>query len=242
MEYYLERMNWKQFGRTVPKKTDTVLLPVGTIEAHGPGALGTDAIIPCHLAQRLSRPLNAMVAPAINYGVTGSLMAYSGSLTVSPDTLKAYVSEVSASLADAGFRKIIVINGHGGNVGSLEDLGPLLWKTKKACCMVIHWWLAAEEAAARFFDGTGHAGDDELAALMAIDSRLVSKADYSRDEVGRRFKGISMYPFYRSMILNQAGKGYPRFDIARSKKYLDEVVEELAGDIKQILSGWESII
>jgi len=242
MEYRMEKLNWKQFKRTVPGKTDAVLLPVGTIEAHGPGVLGTDVIIPAYLAERLSKKINALTAPAVNYGVTNSLLAYPGSLTVSPETLKAYVRETAFSLAEAGFKKIIVLNGHGGNIESLEDLGAALWKEKGVFCMVVHWWMAAEEAAAKYFDGTGHAGADELAALMAIDPTLVSRSDYSREEAGHRFKGINMHPFYRCIILNQPGKGYLRFDTGRAKKYIEAVVDKLALDIKEILAGWEKIV
>lgn len=242
MEYRIERLNWKQFKKTVPGKTDTVILPVGTIEAHGPGALGTDAMIPVYLAERMAKPLNAMIAPAVNYGVTGSLLAYPGSLTVTPDTLKAFVREVLFSLADAGFKRIIVLNGHGGNNRSLEDMGAALWREKRAGCMVIHWWMAAEEVAAEYFDGTGHAGADELAALMAVDPSLVSVDDYKPNEAGHRFKGIEIHPFYRCIILNQPGKGYPKFDRSRSRKYMDSVVNKLIKDVKEVLTGWENII
>lgn len=239
MERRLERLNWKQFAKTVPQKTDIVLLPVGTIEAHGPGALGTDAVIPTYIANKLCQPLNTMVAPAINYGVTKSLIAFPGSLTVTTNTLREYVREVAFSLADAGFKKIIILNGHGGNADSFDELGTRLWREKGARSLVIHWWIATEKVALKYFDGTGHGAADELSALMAIDNTLLSKEDYQKEEAGRRFDGIDMYPFYKSMILNCPGKGYPQFNLSKSKKYLTAVVVQLAKDIKQILSGWE---
>ncbi len=237
----MERLNWKQFAKTVPQKTDIVLLPVGTIEAHGPGALGTDAVIPTYIANKLSHLLNALVAPTINYGVTKSLIAFPGSLTVTTNTLKEYVREVAFSLADAGFKKIIILNGHGGNTDSFDQLGIRLWKEKGAGSLVIHWWTATEKVALKYFDGTGHGAADELSALMAIDNTLLSKSDYQKEETGRRFDGIDMYPFYKSVILNCPGKGYPQFNLSKSKKYLAEVIVQLAKDIKQILSGWEKI-
>jgi creatinine amidohydrolase len=242
MERRIEKMNWKQFAKTVPQKIDIVLLPVGTIETHGPGALGTDVIIPAYLAERISQKVNALVAPSINYGVTSSLIAYPGSLTVGSETLKAYVRDVAFSLADAGFKKVIILNGHGGNIGSLDSIGKDLWTVKKTACIVIDWWMAAEEIALKYFDGTGHAGADELAALMAIDPGMIAKADYQKDDAGHRFKGINMHPFYRSIILNQPGKGYPAFDLKRSKKFMEDVVTKLSMDIKKILSGWEKVI
>ena len=66
MERHMTRINWKQFKKLVPGRIDRVLLPVGTIEAHGPGALGTDAIIPAYLAGQLAESLNGLVAPAVS--------------------------------------------------------------------------------------------------------------------------------------------------------------------------------
>jgi creatinine amidohydrolase len=241
MERRLERMNWKQFKKTVPQRCDTVLLPVGTIEAHGPGALGTDCLIPTSLADRLCRPLNALAAPAVNYGFTNTLLPYPGSLSVSPDVLRAYVREVAFSLAETGFRKIIVLNGHGGNTDSLKGLGAELWRQKKAAWMTVDWWQAAGDLAQRHFGGSGHAGADELAALMAVDSSLVCPADYRKDEVGQRFEGIAMYPYYRCMILNRPREGYPRFDRRKAEKFMAAVVDRLAADIKQVLAGWEDL-
>lgn len=241
MERRLERMNWKQFKKAVPARCQTVLLPVGTIEAHGPGALGTDSLIPVHLADRLAGPLNALVAPAVNYGFTNTLLPYPGSLSVSPETLRAYVREVAFSLAEAGFRRIIVMNGHGGNTDSLKGLGAELWRHKRVGWMAVDWWEAAGDLAQQYFGGSGHAGADELAALMAVDNSLVCPADYSRGEVGRRFPGISMYPFYRSMILNRPGEGYPKFDAKKAEKFMAAVVAKLAADIKEVLAGWEDL-
>ena len=66
-------LTWQEFGQNVPGKTDRVLLPVGTIEAHGVTPLATDNIIPEYICQQISGPLGALVAPTINYGITKSL-------------------------------------------------------------------------------------------------------------------------------------------------------------------------
>jgi creatinine amidohydrolase len=80
----LEELNWMEFKRLVPKKTDVVLLPIGTIEAHGVTGLGTDNQIPSSIAERIAEPVNALIAPAVNYGITKSLLPYPGSVTVHP--------------------------------------------------------------------------------------------------------------------------------------------------------------
>jgi creatinine amidohydrolase len=241
MERSMARLNWKQFKKTVPGRINRVLLPVGTIEAHGPGALGTDAIIPEYICQQLAGPLNALVAPAIPYGLTRSLIGFPGSLTVTPETFAAYVKETALSLAQSGFKYVIIMNGHGGNNECLKPVGPCLWQQQKARTLTIHWWEAAASAGQKFFKGTGHAGADELAALMVVDPALVSRDDYQKQEVGDYPPGMSPYPFYASMILNQRGKGYPEFDVVRARKYMVQVVQIISDEAQKILNAWEKL-
>ena len=86
-----EEINWAEFGKLVPDKYDTVIIPVGTIEAHGVSPLGTDNLIPMEIASRIAGDLNAIIAPAVNYGVTSTLLAYPGSVTVSSETFQKYM-------------------------------------------------------------------------------------------------------------------------------------------------------
>src|SRR5712691_13549435 len=78
----MERINWIEFGECVPAKINTVLLPLGTLEAHGVAASGADILAPVAMAREMASRLNAMIAPVIPYGFTGVLDAYSGSFTV----------------------------------------------------------------------------------------------------------------------------------------------------------------
>jgi len=241
MERTMARLNWKQFKKSVPGKINRVLLPVGTIEAHGPGALGTDAFIPEYICQKLAGPLNAMVAPTIPYGLTRSLIGFPGSLTVSPETLTAYVKETALSLAQAGFKYIIIMNGHGGNNDCLKPVGPYLWQQQRARTLIIHWWETSASVGNKFFKGTGHAGADELAALMAVDPSLVSREDYQKQEAGDYPPGMTPYPFHTSMILNQRGQGYPVFDSSRARKYMGEAVKLISDEARTILNAWEKL-
>ncbi|MBI4726480.1 creatininase family protein [candidate division TA06 bacterium] len=241
IERTMARLNWKQFKKLVPGKINRALLPVGTIEAHGPGALGTDAIIPEYICQKLAGPLNALVAPTIPYGLTRSLIGFPGSLTVSPETLTAYLKETALSLANAGFKYIIIMNGHGGNNDCLKPVGPYLWQQQRARTLTIHWWEASSQAGKKYFKGTGHAGADELAALMAVDPGLVSKEDYQKQEVGDYPPGMSPYPFHAAMILNQRGLGYPVFDAPKARKYMGEVIKIISDEARTILNAWEKL-
>jgi len=74
----VDELNWMEFRDLVPSKINTVLIPVGTVEAHGVTHNGTDNTIPTAIARRIAPSLNALVAPTLNYGITGSLEAFAG--------------------------------------------------------------------------------------------------------------------------------------------------------------------
>ena len=86
MSHNLTDLTWEAFREQVPSKTDLVMIPIGTIEAHGAIPLGTDNIIPQALARDLAPRFDALVAPPVTYGVTNSLLPYPGSTTVSSET------------------------------------------------------------------------------------------------------------------------------------------------------------
>src|SRR5689334_13727063 len=95
----MERITWTEFGEWIPSKIQTVLLPLGTLEAHGAIANGTDIIAPLAIARAIAPDVNAMIAPVIPYGLTGSLDAYPGGFTIPEDAYRAYVKAVLGGLA-----------------------------------------------------------------------------------------------------------------------------------------------
>src|SRR5947209_20516448 len=100
----MERINWMEFKEVVPSKITTVLLPTGTLEPHGVINNGADITAPVALARKIAREVNAMVAPVIPYGITGSMDAYPGAFSISESAYRAYVREVMVGLAKTGFR------------------------------------------------------------------------------------------------------------------------------------------
>src|SRR5437868_6826862 len=108
----MERINWIEFGEFVPAKITTVLLPLGTLEAHGVAANGTDIIAPVAMARSIAARLNAMIAPAIPYGFTGILDAYPGAFTIPEDSYRSYVRAVLMGLARNKFQNLVMLNGH----------------------------------------------------------------------------------------------------------------------------------
>ena len=239
-------LTWEQFRSRVPKETDLVLVPVGTIEAHGAMALGTDTIIPEGLARDLAPRLGALIAPAIAYGVTNTLLPYPGSTTVSSATFRAYLFEAAAGLVDAGFRRVVLLNGHGGQSSEVGEVVARLWNEKRAYAVAVEWWGLAREATAAIYPGTvsGHAGVEETAMVLALAPDLVDGTRATKIRRTPRRDGVRARPFPASIILDRhetSGEGAPVLDADKAKAFYLAVVEAVAGTLEDVFAGWEEI-
>jgi creatinine amidohydrolase len=118
----LAEMSWDEIEAYL-KKDDRIILPLGSTEQHGrKGPLGTDHIIPEGLSRDLAESTGTVASPSLPYGVSEHHMAYPGTVTVRPRTYIAYVEDLFESFYRHGFRRIFVINGHGGNIAPLRCL------------------------------------------------------------------------------------------------------------------------
>jgi creatinine amidohydrolase/Fe(II)-dependent formamide hydrolase-like protein len=121
--FLLGEMTW-QTAKSRFRETDVVLLPVGALEQHGPHLPldidGWDANYLCHeVALRCAEP-KPIVLPLIPYGVSYHHDDFPGTLSVGPDTLAQFVYEIGMAVARHGVKKLVIINGHGGNAPALQ--------------------------------------------------------------------------------------------------------------------------
>jgi creatinine amidohydrolase len=240
MERRIAYLNHVDLKNLVPAKIDTVILPVGTIEAHGVIPLGTDMLIPDALAERLAPELNALVAPSIPYGITRGLYGHPGTVFITPEVFRAYVADVVASLAKTGFEKIVVMNGHGGQITELQDALFEASKTSNVKALLINWWFGMEDLCKEKLEREGgHAGADETAAIVAIDPALVRRDLYDDKMITRQGPSFRAYPFPGSIITYADGDGRLNFDEKACRAYFDGVTSRLLVLIKDILSRWD---
>jgi creatinine amidohydrolase len=152
--------------------TDLAVLPVGSTEQHGPHApLGTDAITAETVAQAAADAYDGevVVAPALPVGVSAEHRQFTGTLWLQPDTFRANVREVVASLASHGWDRVVVVNGHGGNVPALGEVCSTITRDDDAYAVPFTWFDAVGDHAADM----GHAGPLETAFLRHTDPDLV---------------------------------------------------------------------
>ncbi len=107
-------MNWMQV-ETYLRSDDRAVLPVGCVEQHAYLSLATDAILAERLAVEAAEPLGVPVFPVLPYGITPNFTAYPGTMSLRVETLCALVRDLLDGLEAQGFRRVLVVNGHGGN-------------------------------------------------------------------------------------------------------------------------------
>lgn len=110
----ITEMNWMQVESYL-KGDDRAIVPVGSTEQHAQLSLGVDLILSERVSVEAAEPLGVPVFPTINYGITPYFTAYPGTVSLRISTMLALVSDVLDSLKRAGFRRILFVNGHGGN-------------------------------------------------------------------------------------------------------------------------------
>jgi creatinine amidohydrolase len=239
----LSDINWMEFKEVVPAKVSTVIVPTGTLEPHGVINNGADITAPVALARKIARDVNAMVAPVIPYGITGSMDAYPGAFSISESAYRAYMRDVLVGLAKTGFRTIIIINGHGGpQTAVLNQLAAEVGQEKRVRTLVVNWWSYASDVTQSVFgeDG-GHAGWNETAFIQAIDPKLVHRERYSDDLASPNPAPgtYSAYPAPSSIGLYRAGQGYVKFDQAKADDYFAKVCQKVAKLIIDTRGKWD---
>lgn len=151
----IARMNWLQVGKYL-KEDDRVVLPLGSVEQHAYLSLATDAILAERVSVDAADPLGIPVYPALPYGLTPYFMGYPGTVTLRPSTYARVVHDLLDSMAESGFRRIALVNGHGGN-STVESVAASWGGSRPEVRVLFHnWWKAPRTwSKARTIDPVG---------------------------------------------------------------------------------------
>lgn len=200
---------------------DTAILPIGSIEQHGPHLpLGTDWIVVQEVAKRVAGKLGACyLLPALPYGTAQEHLGFSGTVTLRPSTLADVIRDIVLSLRLHGITKIIVVSGHGGNWIIKPTLREL--NLEYPDLMVIHGRPMGAKPA------DIHAGESETSSILYVNEKLVKKEHIvdSAPDVTQEYldyvgmKGISKHGNWGRATRGSKEKGEERLEARADKIY-----------------------
>lgn len=188
-EYRYNKLSWPEIKESVEEEK-MILVPVGAHEDHG-HHLPLD--VDCEIAETVcdrtaSERDDVLLFPTVDHGFLPHHMDFPGGITVGWETYVKYVIDLCVSLAHHGFRKILLVNGHGSNHHLLQQVvRQVILQYPDVHCAMLSWWELDEvrEAAAELRDagphGTSHAGEMETSIYMHLHPDRVDMEKARRD-------------------------------------------------------------
>lgn len=179
---WIHEMFWPDIASHLQNGGDTVLIPIGATEQHGPHtSLFVDTAWACDVSEGVAKQEDVLVAPPMHFGYSHHHLAFPGGITLRAETLTQVAIDVAESLISHGFKKIIFVNGN--RVANLPPLQIAMTKIRLntgAYAAIIDTHLIARnevcEIAGNRPDASNHAGDVETSFMM------YAHADYVREE------------------------------------------------------------
>ncbi len=217
----LMELTWKEVA-ALDRATTLAIVPTGSVEQHGYHMpLGTDSYVAEAVAQaaldKLAGQLDFVVLPTIPLGQSPEHMEYAGTISLSAKTYLQVITDICASLAHHGFKKIVFLNGHGGNNGMLEAASFQIRLDYDVRVFIINVWNILSTPAGKgqikreARDETDlHAGEMETSMILAIDPGLVLE-DEAKDDISENYARGKLVTFSGPVFL-----GWSSLDVTPS--------------------------
>lgn len=141
-EYRYEKLTWPEINEAV-EQNQVCIVPCGAVEQHGEHLpLDVDLVCPGGVARGVGEqhPDKVLVLPTVQYGYTGHVMDFPGTINTHYETFIRGVLDITKSLAYHGFQKIILLNGHGSNMPNLDLAARRTNLETSAECILVAWW------------------------------------------------------------------------------------------------------
>lgn len=245
-KYMLGEMTWPE-AKEVFAGVDVALLPVGAIEQHGPHLpLDTDSFDADFLARKVAAQCSdpkPIVLPLVPYGVSYHHDEFSGTISVSNEALSRFVYEIGIAAARNGIKKLLIINGHGGN-------GPTLNFAAQMINRDAHIFVGVDSGETSDVDidamidtpNDVHAGEIETSTSLANRPNLV-KMDLAKKSVPKfssRYlnfsnqRGISWYAYTHRLSRNGTMGDPTKANAEKGQKMWDIMVEHLVNLVEDL--------
>jgi creatinine amidohydrolase len=184
-EYRYEKLTWPEINDAV-ELGKVCIVPCGAIEQHGPHLpLDVDVVCPSGIALGAGRELaeKILVLPTVCYGYTGHVMDFPGTINTDFEHFMHQVLDITKSLAYHGFKKIVLLNGHGSNMPNLDLVARRTNLQTDAECILAAWWnlLTIDKEflprwrQSKFPGGCAHACELETSLYLYLDEANVRK-------------------------------------------------------------------
>ncbi len=178
----LTDLNWQQVEAYLGAE-DRVVVPLGSTEQHAGLSLGVDTILAERIALEAAEPEGVLVFPALPYGVAPYFAAFPGTVTLRLQTYYAVIEDLLMSLERTGFRRVLFINGHGGNSSAAAFAQEWCVMHPEMQVKVHNWWRAPRT----------------WAAVQAIDEKA-SHASWMENFPWTRLQGVTSLETPKSMV------------------------------------------
>lgn len=218
---------------------EVAILPTGSIEQHGPALpLGTDMLAAEVFARAVDGP-ETLVLPTVPVGVSVHHRQFHGTLHVDEYTFETYIYEVLTSLAEHEVRKVVLVNGHGGNTDALTRAARRFRDAGQGFAAPWNWWRNLEEQIeAVFGTGLGHADEVETSLMLHLTDlvrtdRLAEAESGAADSWGRSVHGASI-GFDTADFSDSGSVGHPTEGTA---EFGAELLDEATADL-EALTDW----
>ena len=192
-EYRYEKLTWPEINDAI-EMGKVCIVPCGAVEQHGPHLpLDVDLVCPTGIARGAGQqaPDKMLVLPIIAYGYTGHVMDFPGTINSDYQNFMNHVLDVTRSLAYHGFKKIILLNGHGSNMPNLNLVARRANLETDAECILAAWWdlLTVDKdflpnwRESQFPGGCAHACELETSLYLYLDEDNVRKDKIKSDTI-----------------------------------------------------------
>jgi creatinine amidohydrolase len=233
-------------------KDRVAILPIAATEDHGPHLpLDTDTLIATRLVTTLADrfPEELVVMPTIPYGFNAHHFDFPGVIHIEPETLIAFLTDITKSLARHGFRRILILNSHGSNAPVIDLAArKTVIATEIICVSASHWTLSTEainEIRRSEMGGIAHAGELETALYLHHDpdnvqmDKAVSQVVHDPDS---RFFNLDLAGGSKAMLMRwwsamspDGTMGDPTVaDAEQGRKFFEAAVEATIALVREI--------
>ncbi len=203
------------------KRSALAVLPLGSIEYHGPGAaLGTDYLLGAGLAERVCRRLTelraeAVLFPAVVYThAPAHTAAFAGTVSIRPEAVTMYLEDLLRSMVGMGFPKVLVLNAHDGNIGpGRAAVSQVAHENPKVHFLFVNWWETVPGPLVDSLDlfsqgngGHGHGGPLEISSVAAVNpNALIAERGPDLPPPPELSEG---FPYY---VAKSSARGWPGY-------------------------------